>query len=167
VDTEKLARAFVELADTLVADFDVHDVLHVLVNRCAELLGAVEAGLLLADDEGRLRGRVLGALNLFGTADGDPIRDSDVPVAQAMADVATIAILQDRLARERELLAVQLQYALDSRVVIEQAKGVLSTRLDIDMDEAFERIRKRARDSRRRLAEISEEVVSGAWTHRR
>jgi GAF domain-containing protein len=232
VDTERLARAFVELADTLVDDFDVHDVLHVLVSRCVELFDVVEAGLLLVDDDGRLhvamssserarllellqvqndegpclecyrsgesvgggrldeaterwphfvpaamaegfgtvlalpmrlRGQVIGALNLFGAADSDEVAGESVSVAQAMADVATIAILQDRLARERDLLAGQLRYALDSRVVIEQAKGVLSSRLDVSMQEAFEMIRSRARSTRRRLAEVSAEVVSGVW----
>ena len=77
-----------------------------------------------------------------------------------MADVATIAILQERLGKQREILNQQLQSALTSRVAIEQAKGVLATRLEIEMDEAFELMRKRSRDERRRLVEIAEEVVN-------
>jgi predicted Holliday junction resolvase-like endonuclease len=108
----------------------------------------------------RLRGRVIGALNLFDARDG-PLSDPEIrPVAQAMADVATIAILQERLGRQHEILNQQLQTALTSRVVIEQAKGVLATRLDIEMDEAFELMRKRSRDERRRLVEVAEEVVN-------
>jgi AmiR/NasT family two-component response regulator len=76
-----------------------------------------------------------------------------------MADVATIAILQERLGKQREVLNEQLQNALDSRVVIEQAKGVLATRLVIEMDEAFQLLRKRSRDERRRLVDVAEEVA--------
>jgi GAF domain-containing protein len=229
VNTEKLAETFVELADSLVADFDALDLLNVLVERCVDLLGVAAAGLMFADgqdqlrlavsssesarlmdlyqlqnDEGpclecyqtgqpvsgvplkdtsdrwpkfaaaanregfvgvlalplRLRGRVIGALNLFDARDGT-LSDPEIrPVAQAMADVATIAILQERLGRQHEILNQQLQTALTSRVVIEQAKGVLATRLDIEMDEAFELMRKRSRDERRRLVEVAEEVVN-------
>ena len=77
-----------------------------------------------------------------------------------MADVATIAILQERIGNEREVLNEQLQSALTSRVIIEQAKGVLAARLDVDMGVAFERLRKRSRDDRRRLVEVAEEVVN-------
>jgi transcriptional regulator with GAF, ATPase, and Fis domain len=106
----------------------------------------------------RLRGHVIGALNLFD-ANGILSDPTTHPVAQAMADVATIAILQERFGRQREVLNEQLQSALTSRVVIEQAKGVLATRLDLGMEEAFERLRKRSRDDRRRLVEVAEEVV--------
>jgi transcriptional regulator with GAF, ATPase, and Fis domain len=229
VNSEKLAQTFVELADSLVDEFDALDLLNVLVERCVDLLGVASAGLLFADgqdqlrlavsssesvrllelyqlqnDEGpcldcyhggqpvsaasmeeaharwpkfaaaassegfvsvlalplRLRGHVIGALNLFDTNDGTLSDPALTPVAQAMADVATIAILQERLGKQRELLNEQLQTALTSRVVIEQAKGVLATRLDIDMEEAFERLRKRSRDQRRRLVDIAEEVVT-------
>jgi AmiR/NasT family two-component response regulator len=77
-----------------------------------------------------------------------------------MADVSTITILQERLGKEQDLLNEQLQTALTSRVVIEQAKGVLATRLDIEMDDAFDRMRKHSRDERRRLVEVAEEVVN-------
>jgi transcriptional regulator with GAF, ATPase, and Fis domain len=107
----------------------------------------------------RLRGHVIGALNLFD-ANGILSDPTTHPVAQAMADVATIAVLQERVGRQREVLNEQLQSALTSRVVIEQAKGVLAARLDIEMDEAFERLRKRSRADRRRLVEVAEEVVN-------
>ena len=229
VNTEKLAETFVELADSLVDEFDAFDLLNVLVERCVDLLGVAAAGLMFADgqdqlrlavsssesarlmdlyqlqnDEGpclecyrtgqpvvgvplqdaqdrwpnfapaasregfvgvlalpmRLRGRVLGALNLFDARDGTLSDPQIRPVAQAMADVATIAILQERLGRQHEILNQQLQTALTSRVAIEQAKGVLATRLEIEMDEAFELMRRRSRDERRRLVEIAEEVVN-------
>jgi GAF domain-containing protein len=229
VDPEKLAQTFVELADSLVDDFDVLDLLNVLVERCVDLLGVAAAGLLIVDgqdqlrlaasssesarllelyqlqnDEGpcldcyrtgtpvsaasmdearspwprfataaasegfvgvlalplRWRGHVIGALNLFEGRGGILADPTVTPVAQSMADVATIAILQERVGKERELLNEQLQGALSSRVVIEQAKGVLAARLDIEMEEAFERLRKRSRDHRRRLVEVAEEVVN-------
>ena len=228
MESEKLAQTFVELADSLVDDFDAIDLLNVLVDRCIELLGVAAAGLLFADGaeqlrltvsssesarllelyqlqnhEGpcldcfrtghavsvgsleqeserwprfasaalelgfvsvlalplRLRGRVIGALNLFDARDGVLSDPTVTPVAQAMADVATIAILQERLGRQREIVNEQLQSALTSRVIIEQAKGVLATLLELDMDEAFERLRKRSRDDRRRLVDVAEEVV--------
>jgi GAF domain-containing protein len=229
VDPEKLAQTFVELADSLVDDFDALDLLNVLVERCVDLLGVAAAGLLIADgqdqlrlavsssesarllelyqiqnDEGpclecyrtgtpvsvdsmeeaharwprfadaasregfvgvlalplRLRGHVIGALNLFDARDGILSDPTICPVAQSMADVATIAILQERIGKEREILNEQLESALTSRVVIEQAKGVLAARLDIEMEEAFERLRKRSRDDRRRLVVVAEEVVN-------
>jgi GAF domain-containing protein len=232
VDSEKLAEAFVELADTLVDDFDVVDLLHVLTTRCVDLLGAAAAGLLLTENGGdlrlvvssnertqlvelfqlqheegpcvdcfhsgepvsgdrldqaetrwprfapaatmagfvsvvalpmRLRGRVIGALNLFGTADSQPISDQRIRIAQAMADTATIAILQDRVARSHKMVTEQLQVALNSRIVIEQAKGMLSARLGIGIDEAFNVLRSRARSTRRRLTELAEEVAQGNW----
>ena len=240
VNAEKLAQAFVDLAETLVDDFDVHDLLHVLARNCTdllsvaatELLSVSAAGLLFADggvlrvavsssesarlleffqlqnDEGpcldayrtgdavraqdmaqmrgrwprfaaaagaegfvsvvalpmRMRGEAVGTLNLFGDQTSPGITEGDLQIAQAMADVGTITILQDRLARHHEILAEQLQSALDSRVVIEQAKGVLSAHFDIEMDDAFQILRAHARDSRTRLAEVAKQVVRGDWT---
>lgn len=116
----------------------------------------------------RLRGQVVGALNLLGDTHAPSISEQAIPVAQAMADVATIAILTDRLARSRDLLAEQLQFALDSRVVIEQAKGTLATRLDIDHDAAFTLLHQRARGQRRTLREVAAEVIAtrpeGDWS---
>jgi GAF domain-containing protein len=107
----------------------------------------------------RLRGETIGALNLFGGAEDTPFNDRLLAIAQALADVATIAILQERLVRHRELLAAQLQVALNSRVAIEQAKGALATQLHIELDEAFHLLRARARSSRRHLAEVARDVV--------
>jgi len=107
----------------------------------------------------RLRDRVIGALNLFDTREEKLLAPATVNVGQAMADVATIAILQGRLSEKRDLLNEQLQHALTSRVTIEQAKGVLSASLEVDMEEAFALLRQRARDERRRLVEVAEEVV--------
>jgi GAF domain-containing protein len=107
----------------------------------------------------RLRSRVIGALKLFDAKDGTLSDPAIWPIAQSMADVATIAILQERLGKQRNLLNEQLQGALTSRVVIEQAKGVVATRLEIEMEEAFEFLRKRSRDERRRLVEVAEEVL--------
>lgn len=234
MDSEKLARTFVDLADSLVEDFDALDLLNLLVERCVDLLGVSAAGLMLADardelrlavstaesarlmdlyqlqnDEGpclecfrtgqqvladdlasagsrwprfaqaalaegfdvaaaiplRLRGRVIGALNLFDTAQGG-LRDASVfPIAQAMADVATIAIIQERLGKQRDVLNEQLQTALNNRVLIEQAKGVLAARMDIGTNEAFERMRKWSRDDRRRLVDVARDVVHGRSDH--
>ena len=115
----------------------------------------------------RLRGQVIGALNLLSEHSAPPIAPEEIPLAQALADVATIAIAQDRLARSRELLAEQLQGALDSRVVIEQAKGALATRLEIDHNKAFALIRAHARSARRRLVDVAGEVIDtdpgGDW----
>ena len=108
----------------------------------------------------RLRGQTIGALNLFWTHQAG-CRTDDLRVAQALADVATIAILQERLTRSRELLAGQLQAALDSRIVIEQAKGVLAERDRIDIGAAFDLLRGAARRSNRRLAEVAADVVAG------
>jgi GAF domain-containing protein len=236
MDNEQLAKVFVSVADTLVDDFDVVDLLYNVVTRSVDLFGATAAGLLLADEAGtvrvasassegarllelfqiqhqegpclecfrsgqpvqtarldtemtrwptfadkasnqgfvgvlalpmRLRGQVIGALNLLSDHRAPPIAPEEIPLAQALADVATIAIMQDRLARSREVLAEQLQTALNSRVLIEQAKGALATRLDVDHDEAFALIRARARGDRRQLADVAEEVIStdpdGDW----
>jgi GAF domain-containing protein len=229
VNTEELARTFVSLTDTLVDDFDILDVLTVLTTQCVELLGASAAGLMLADEQGRLRVAVasserahlldlfqlqndegpclecyrsgepvgadrledtrdrwprfavaaqsagfvnvlalplrlrrdvIGALNLFGDSSSWPISEREIPIAQALADAATIAILHERLMRGHAMLAGQLQFALNSRVVIEQAKGVLIAQLGVSPDEAFDLLRVRARSGRRRLAEVAEEVVT-------
>ncbi len=226
---ERLARTFVEMADTLVDDFDVVELMGLLVERSVELLDASAAGLLLADndeilrlmastseamqlvelfqvqnDEGpcldcyrsgepviaddlaaaidrwprfarfavdagfssadalplRLRGRVLGALNLFGHEPGG-LGQADVAVGQALADAATIAVLQFRAVGEAHMVAERLQGALRTRVVVEQAKGVLAERADVDMAEAFSRLRSYARSHQRLLAQVAEEVVAG------
>ena len=226
---ERLGRTFVEVADTLVDDFDVVDLLVLVTERCVELLDASAAGLLLADgrgvlhlmaatseetemvelfqiqnDEGpclecfgsglpvlvpdlsaeggrwprfvpvagvagfraahalplRLRNTTLGALNLFRAEPGRLSRP-DVTTAQALADIATIAILQHKAANESRAVAEQLRSALDSRIAIEQAKGVIAERAGVDMAEAFARLRGYARANQRLLAEVAQDVVDG------
>ena len=227
---QDLTQAFVELADTLVADFDVVDFLHTLVNRSRELLGLQAAGLMLADQRGRLRlmassseqsrllelfeletdegpcvvcfntgqpaadtlldrpdprwprfGRqagaagfksvhalplrlrteVIGVLNLFSTTAGS-LGEEDARVGQALADVATIGLLQHRAIEHRQLLAEQLQGALNSRVLVEQAKGVLAERLQVEMPEAFAILRGHARRHNQRLSDLAQGIIDGA-----
>ena len=225
-----LAETFVELADTLVADFDVVDFLGGLASRCVRLLDVDAAGLMLADQRGslrvvassseqahlvelfqlqhaegpclecfqtgqpvseadlnaagqrwpsfapaaigegfaavqalplRLRDEVIGAMNLFRRAPGR-LDETRLRVGQALADVATIGLLQERNFRHQEVLAEQLQGALNSRVVIEQAKGILAERLGLDVGQAFELLRSQARVQQRRLAELAGAVASGS-----
>jgi transcriptional regulator with GAF, ATPase, and Fis domain len=227
---QRLTRTFVELADTLVDDFDVHEFLHLLARRSVELLDVDEAGLMLADNTGRLRlaaasaeqarllelielqtdqgpcldcyasgepvvvemltgpGRerwprfadeataagfhsvlalplrlrqqTIGALNLF-RAEGGAFNDEVQQVGRALADVATIGILQERGLRGQEILARQLQAALNSRVAIEQAKGVLAERHQIDVERAFHLLRSTARSKNTSLSEMAKGVVQG------
>jgi transcriptional regulator with GAF, ATPase, and Fis domain len=230
MDAELLSDTFVDLADTMVADFDVIDFLHMLADRSVRLLPVSAAGVVLADprgelrvaaasseaaglielfqvqnDEGpcldccrtgrpviaaylagpdqrwprfsaaattagfgsvhalpmRLRDQVAGALNLFGTTAGR-LGPADLRVGQALADVATIGLLQERNVRRSETLAEQLQAALNSRVIIEQAKGKLAERLNLDMDRAFAMLRDYARNSNQRLTDVARHFVDGA-----
>jgi GAF domain-containing protein len=224
----QLTDVFVELADTLVDEFDVIDFLHVLTERCVELLGVTAAGLLLTDGQGtlqvvaassersrllelfqlqtdqgpcvdcfhtgapvsvadlraasrwprfveaaaevgfrsvhavpmRLRTEILGALNFFNVDPG-PIDDSTLRVGQALADVATIGLLQQRAIHRRDALTEQLQSALNSRILIEQAKGVLAERLGLDTADAFTLLRSSARSQNRKLSELATAVVNG------
>jgi GAF domain-containing protein len=223
-----LTDVFVELADTLIDDFDVIDFLHVLTERCVAVLGVSAAGLLLTDQRGalqlvaassertrllelfqlqtdqgpclecfhtgrpvsvanlptagrwprftaaaaevgfaavhalpmRLRDEVIGALNLFDANPGT-LDESTLRIGQALADVATIGLLQQRAIRRREVLAEQLQAALNSRILIEQAKGVLAERLQLDLDDAFVLLRSGARSHNRRLSELAQGIVDG------
>jgi hypothetical protein len=109
----------------------------------------------------RLRDQVIGALNLFASAPG-PFGPADVRIGQALADVATIGLLQQRTVRRRETIAEQLQAALNSRVIIEQAKGKLAERLSTDMDHAFALLRDYARARNRRLADVAQAFVDGS-----
>jgi GAF domain-containing protein len=227
-DIRLLARAFVGLADSLVDDFDVIDLLLELTHECVRTLGVDAAGVMLSDNRGhlrvaaasserarllelfelqndegpcldcfrdgtpvassnlgdasapwphfapeavkagfqsahalpmRLRKQVIGALNLFWTKPVE-LADEDVRVAQAFADIATIAILQERQFREQVRVADQLQAALESRIVIEQAKGVIAERDAIDMEAAFAKLRAAARNHNRRLSDLAREVVT-------
>jgi hypothetical protein len=109
----------------------------------------------------RLRDEVIGALNLFG--DGTvPLGPGDVRIGQALADVATIGLLQERTARRREIAAEQLQGALNSRVIIEQAKGKLAERLSLDMEASFKLLRDYARNNNQRLTDVARHFVESA-----
>ncbi|MFC4911632.1 GAF and ANTAR domain-containing protein [Actinomadura gamaensis] len=227
---ELLAQTFVELADTLTADFDVIAFLDNLARRVVELLDVSAVGLMLTDHEGRLhvtaasdeharlvdlfqlqneegpcldsfrtgravislnleadldrwpragraavdngfhavaalplrlRDQVIGAMNLLSAATGRPDA-REIAIGQAFADVATIGILHQRALQEQHLLAEQLQTALNSRIIIEQAKGVLAALRGVDMEEAFALLRERARSGNRRLADVAAAVVRAA-----
>ena len=101
---------------------------------------------------------MIGALNLFRGSD-EPFTGTEMEIAQAMAEMAAIGLIQERALRERNLLAEQLQAALNSRVVIEQAKGMLAEYLTITVDDAFKLLRSYARDHNRKLSEVASDVV--------
>lgn len=224
-----LAETLVELADTLVDEFDMVDFLTLLAQRCVELFGAVEAGLMLADpagnlrymassserakilelfelqsDEGpcldcfrtgeqvvnqrlsdpsgrwprfsakaeaagfvsahalplRVRGSVIGAINLFHAEDR-LLDDNDVLLGQAMADIATIGILQARTLSQATVLAEQLQEALKSRIALEQAKGRLAERAGVDLDKAFTLLRGYSRRHNLGLTSVATAFLAG------
>jgi transcriptional regulator with GAF, ATPase, and Fis domain len=111
----------------------------------------------------RLREQVIGALNLF-RADPGTLAPEDIRVGQALADVATISLLHERSMRHSDTMNEQLQTALNSRVIIEQAKGKLAERLGVDMDQAFSLLRDRARTSNRRLSDLARAFVDGTET---
>jgi hypothetical protein len=111
----------------------------------------------------RLRSSVICALNLFHVEPG-ALRRTDVDAAQALADVATIAILQHRLSHDAQVLNEQLSDALNSRIVIEQAKGMIAERERLSMEDAFAMLRNHARSNNLRLADVAADVASGALT---
>jgi GAF domain-containing protein len=229
MDADLLSDTFVELADTMVADFDVIDFLQLLTDRSVMLLNASAAGVMLADPRGelrvaassneaagllelfqiqndqgpcldcyrtgrpvtadlsgpgqrwprfaaaatghgfrtvealpmRLRDQVIGALNLFRAAPGR-FEPADLRLGQALADVATIGLLHERNVRRSETVAEQLQSALNSRVVIEQAKGKLAERFGLDMDQSFAMLRDYARNSNQRLTDVALSCITDA-----
>jgi GAF domain-containing protein len=108
----------------------------------------------------RLRGQVLGVLNLF-CADRATLGDADVDLGQALCDIAIVGLLQERAVREGQVLAEQLQAALNSRILLEQAKGALSERVRISVDEAFTLMREYARRNRQALTSVAASVVEG------
>jgi transcriptional regulator with GAF, ATPase, and Fis domain len=232
MDSELLSDTFVSLSDTMVADFDVVDFLHLLAERSVALLAASAAGVVLVDPRGelrvaaassqeaglmelfqiqndqgpcldcihtgrpvtaadltgpaqrwprfaaaaakagfhavealpmRLRDEVIGALTLFRAWPGS-LDPAELRIGQALADVATIGLLQERSLRRGEVLAEQLQAALNSRVVIEQAKGKLAERLGVDMDRSFGLLRDYARSSNQRLTDVARNFVDSATT---
>ena len=229
ISTERLTDLFVEVADTLVADFDLIDFLHNLTQHAAAISGAEAVGLMLADHHGklrfmaasndtgemlellqlqnsegpcldcyssgepvvnadlasaterwpvfapaaeaagfrsvhafpmRLRDERIGALNLFGGTD-EAFADHEVVVVQALADIATIALLQERSIARSDALTEQLQGALNSRITIEQAKGALAQMAGVTPEAAFQRMRAHARSTRRRLVDVAQEVMGG------
>jgi hypothetical protein len=109
----------------------------------------------------RLRGDFVGAFSLFDTED-HPMNESDVMAAQALADVATISILHNRAACDAQLVNEQLNHALKSHGIIEQAKGILMERLAVDAQQAFSRLRHHARNHNRRLYDVSQDIVDGS-----
>ena len=111
----------------------------------------------------RLRDRTIGALNLLRTQPG-PLSDEDLEIAQALADAATFGILQQRAASESRLAADQLQVALDSRITIEQAKGILGEHAGIDVEEAFADMRRYARSRNENLSEVARAIVERRLT---
>lgn len=228
ISSQRLAKFFVEVADTLVDEFDLISFLQMVTAHTSELVAARAAGLLLADTNGhlqlmaasderaemvelfqvqavegpcqdcfslgkpvtigdlrlaterwphfapsavaagyrsvhafplRLRRDVIGALNLFGTEVGN-LSDADAGLIQALADIATIGLIQERAIRQGELVAAQLQSALDSRILIEQAKGALAQLLDSTPDEAYERLRTYCRKRGLKLAVIARTIIT-------
>jgi GAF domain-containing protein len=226
---EQLVETFVELADTLVDDFDVIEFLHMLTRRVTELVDATEAGILLADPQGvlqlmassseqtralelfllqndqgpcldcyrtgqrvivedldselarwprfvpearkdgfaavhalplRLRQDLIGVLGVFGSAPGR-MSDADISACQGMAHIATISLLSQRAFGQSHDIIDQLQDALNSRIVIEQAKGVIAERAGVGPDEAFQQLRRYARNNNRRLSEVARDTVHG------
>lgn len=111
----------------------------------------------------RLRGARLGCLNLFMT-NPESLSPTDVALAQALADVASIAIVQDQATRDAVIREGRLQHALSSRIAIEQAKGMIAERLSVDMDGAFSLLRSFARNNNRGLTEVAESLVSGSMS---
>ena len=114
----------------------------------------------------RLRDQVIGTLNLFGSAP-DGLDPAVARAARALVDIATIGILQERASREQEIVAGQLQVALNSRVIIEQAKGILAERLRVTPDQAFIVLRAYSRNHNHPLTQLAGDVISGTVRHSR
>ena len=225
---ERLADVFVDVADTLVTDFDLIDFLHTVAGHAAEVTGTSAVGLMLSDNQGqlhymaassesakvlellqlqnsegpclecfqsgepiaqtdlrlaydrwpvfarravgsgvlavhafpmRLRDKVIGAMNVF-RAENAALPTEDQRVLRALADVATIAIMQERAMARAELLNEQLQVALTSRIVIEQAKGAVAQTFGVTVEQAFEMLRRHARSRHLRLTDLAHTVVN-------
>ena len=228
IAAERLVEMFVEVADTLVDDFDLIEFLQKLATHTSELFDARAAGLLLADHRGRLqvmaasdersemlelfqvqaregpcqdcfsrgeavvnadltqaherwptfapravaagyrsvhafplrlRDQTYGALNLFGTETGR-IELADAKIVQALADVATISMLQQRAIQRGDELTEQLQGALNTRIVIEQAKGMIAQTHAITPDDAFNMLRAYCRKNNVRLSDVAGRVIT-------
>ncbi len=114
----------------------------------------------------RLRGEVIGAMNLFATSERS-LSEADVGLGQALADVSTIGLLQQRAIQQHSLLAEQLQVALTTRILVEQAKGVLAERTGLTPAETFPHLRRHARNTGRTLQDVAQSVVDGRLDTRR
>jgi GAF domain-containing protein len=106
----------------------------------------------------RLRDNTLGAMGMFGAVVGS-LSEDNLSLAQALADVASVAIVQDKAVAERGAVVEQLQAALNSRVVIEQAKGIVAHVGDLEVGQAFVVIRQYARNHNERLTVVADAVV--------
>ncbi|MES2169676.1 MAG: GAF and ANTAR domain-containing protein [Actinomycetota bacterium] len=125
---------------------------------------AVQAGFLAAHATPlKLRGQVIGTMNLFGTSRG-ALSERDAAVAQALSDVATIGILQERLVREGTIVAEQLHRALDTRILVEQAKGIISHTLSLTIEESFAVLRTYARNNNLTIRSVAEGVSNRTVT---
>jgi hypothetical protein len=111
----------------------------------------------------RLRDERVGALNLF-RAEAGTLSPTDVAIGQALADVAAIGILHQRILTHSEVVNQQLQSALNTRVIIEQAKGVLAERCGLPVETAFAMLRDHARRNNLRLSDLARDIVGGSWT---
>jgi hypothetical protein len=124
-------------------------------------VAATDAGFAAVDAlPMRLRSDVIGALNLFRTSPG-VLSDTALRAAQALVDVATIGLLQERSIRHQEILTEQLHTTMNSHVVIKQAKGLVAERLGIDLDGAFAALRGYARNHNRKLSDVAHAVITG------
>lgn len=112
----------------------------------------------------RHHGRPIGTLALFG-APGDVMNAQALKLVQALADIATIGILQEQTVRRKEVLTEQLQAALDTRVALEQAKGILSERRQVDIDHAFRLLRRYARNQELRVSYVARDIAADLTTH--
>lgn len=111
----------------------------------------------------RIHGRTIGAMGLFGAREGS-LSAEDAAIGQAFADVATISLMQERTIREAALVNEQLQRALNTRVLIEQAKGVIAQTAGVDMEEAFSRLRNHARANSQSLHVTAGRIVDRSLT---
>jgi GAF domain-containing protein len=231
---QRLVETFVDLADTLVDEYDIIDFMQTLAERGVELLNVSAAGIMLVDSDGnlrhaacsseqmrlveffelqveegpcfdayrqetailcsspedavarwprfaphaatngflsvsavpmRLRSQVIGALNLFSTSPG-ALSEEDVRVAQAMADIATIGVLHERVVHDTRDLSAQLEFALESRIAIEQAKGIVAEHNHVSVDTAFEVIRRYTRNQNQLLSETARRIIDGTLAPR-
>lgn len=110
----------------------------------------------------RLRGRVIGALGLFQASD-IPLGEADVALAQALADVATISLMQQRILDQAYTEAAHPQYALSSRIILEQVKGILAERWGCTVDDAFAALNEHARAHRLKLTQLAREIADGSF----